>query len=133
MLEGAAGFAGGAICYSYTLDVSKRSDLRQMVVLSALGLVVMVYTRFVHYWWSIFKCLRHFFLEGSYMVLVVGVVCGVFLMPYVACMFVPDQWNKLMKFAKIYRADGNSAKLPADGELPALIKFPANGPHTKHD
>merc|ERR1712241_1476803 len=98
MLEGAAGFAGGAICYGYTLDISKRSDLRQMIALSALGLVVMVYTRFVHYWWSIFKCLRHFFLEGSYIVLVVGVLCGVFLMPYVACMFVPDQWSKLLKF-----------------------------------
>merc|ERR1712045_976395 len=89
---------------------------------SALGLVVMVYTRFVHYWWSIFKCLRHFFFEGSYMVLVVGIVCGVFLMPYVACMFVPDQWNKLKKFSKMYRAHGKLAKV--DEVLPALIKSP---------
>merc|ERR1719384_102617 len=58
MLEGAAGFAGGAICYGYTLDVTRRSELRQMVVLNALGFVVMVYTRFVHYWWSVFKCLQ---------------------------------------------------------------------------
>merc|ERR1712117_995189 len=135
LLEGPAGFAGGAVCYSYTLDVSKRSDLRQMVVLSAFGLVVMVYTRFVHYWWSVFKCLRHFFLEGSYVVLAVGVACGVFMMPYVACMFVPDQWNKLKKFTELYRTHREPAEggLLADGPLPALLKSPANAPHKKCD
>jgi len=121
--------------YGYTLDVSKRSELRQMIVLNAFGLVVMIYTRFVHYWWSIFKCLRHFFLEGSYVVLTVGVACGVFLMPYIACMIVPEQWSKLKKFTQLYRAHGEpgAAGSPADGEYPALIKSPAHLPHKKHD
>merc|ERR1719325_536727 len=123
------------MCYGYTLDISKRSDLRQMIAMSAMGLVVMVYTRFVHYWWSIFKCLRHFFLEGSYMVLAVGVICGVFMMPYVACMFVPDQWGKLKKFTRLYLATQvASAEGSANtvDELPALITSSAMVPLKKH-
>jgi len=141
MLEGAAGFAGGAMFYGYTLDVSKRSELRQMVVLNALGFVVMVYTRFVHYWWSVFKCLQAFFLEGSYVVLSVGVICGIFMMPYVACMFVPDQWGKLKKFTRLYLAAqvasaecSTSAvgSVTTGDELPALIKSSAMVPLKKH-
>lgn len=140
MLQAAGGFAIGAMFYSYTLDVTKRSELRQMIVLNALGLVVMVYTRLVHYWWSVFKCLQHFFLEGSYGVLIVGVICGVFLMPYVACMFVPEQWSKLKKFTRLYLAQGAStmgsasieSSKPSAAELPALIKSSAMVSLKKH-
>lgn len=102
MLEGAAGFAGLVAFYSYTLDTSKRSDLRQIIICNAFGVVVMVYTRFIHYWWSGFKCLEHFYVEGSYVVLAVAMVCGCILMPYVAMSFIPQQWNKLVKFTRMY-------------------------------
>jgi len=120
MLEGASGFAGAAMFYGYTLDTSRRSDLRRMIVLSALGLAVMVYTRFVHYWWSLYKCLRHFYLEGSYTMFVVGVACGCFMMPFIATTFVPQQWHKLAKFTRLYMAQGRCDR--DAGELPALIK-----------
>merc|ERR1740121_3023349 len=87
MLEGASSMASFVMFYGYTLDSSDRSDLLQMVITNAFNLAVFVYTRWVHYWWSMFKCLSHFYAEGAYAPLVAGVVCGCGLMPFFASMF----------------------------------------------
>lgn len=136
MLEGAAGFAGAAGFYGLTLDISKRSELRRMVILNAFGLCVMVYTRLVHYWWSVYKCLRHFYFEESYVVLAAGVICSCLLMPYIAVMVVPEQWSKLKKFTNLYMANGDRGFEKED--FPALLKgmrqceVATKAPHKKH-
>lgn len=120
MLEGASAAAGLIGFYGYTLDATKRPQLLQMVILNAVGLTIMVYSRFVHYWWSLFKCLSHFFAEGSYMVFLVGVACGVFAMPFIAMSFVPQQWAKLLKFARLYKASCDQ-DIAVPAQLPALL------------
>lgn len=107
MLQGAAGAAILVQFYGYTLDTTQRAELRQMIILSAVGFGIMVYTRLMHYWWSVWKCLSHFYAEGSFVVLAVAVACSVFLMPFVAVAFVPQMWNKLMKFTQLYLAEGS--------------------------
>lgn len=102
MLEGAAGFAGLAGFYGYTCDTSKRSELQQLILWNALNFIIMIYTRFVHYWWSVYKCLHFFWQAGAYPELVAGIVCGLGLMPYVGALFIPEQWHKLRKFVTLY-------------------------------
>merc|ERR1711879_172845 len=110
MLEGAAGFAGAAGIYGYTLDTANRAELRQMILLCSFNLVIMVYTRFFHYWWSLFKVLAHFYTEGSYALLVVGLVCGAVMMPYIGASFIPEGYKKLRKFIQIYVSDAGNMK-----------------------
>lgn len=127
MLEGASSIASLVMLYGYTLDSSDKSDLLQMVVTNAFNLAVMVYTRCVHYWWSVFKCLSHFYAKRSYAALVAGVVCGCGLMPFFATMFIPQQWKKLVKFAQLYLENKRGKR--ADASLPILLRNPFRGKH----
>jgi hypothetical protein len=119
MLEGAAAAAGAIGFYGYTLDTTRPNELLQMIVLNALNLVVMVYTRFIHYWWSLFKCLRTFYEDGAYGYLLAGCVCGIFLMPYIAGIFIPEMCNKIHKFTRLY-VDAPAA--PNCEKLPTLLQ-----------
>jgi len=119
LLEGASGSAALIGFYGFTLDISKKKELLQMIVLNAMGFVIMVYSRFVHYWWSLFKCLSHFYAEGAMVVLAVGFVCGVVLMPFVAFSFIPQQWKKLVKFIQMYR-ERDDGRCDSD-EFPRLL------------
>lgn len=120
MLEGAAGVAMLINFYGYTLDVSKKGECLQMVITNAFGLVVMAYTRAMHYWVSLFKCLSHFYAEGCWVVLVVGVLCGACMMPYIGLAFIPQQWSKLLKFFRMYMAH-DGGRIVAEGKLPSLL------------
>eukprot|EP00441_Pelagodinium_beii_P021790 CAMPEP_0197662766 /NCGR_PEP_ID=MMETSP1338-20131121/54660_1 /TAXON_ID=43686 ORGANISM="Pelagodinium beii, Strain RCC1491" /NCGR_SAMPLE_ID=MMETSP1338 /ASSEMBLY_ACC=CAM_ASM_000754 /LENGTH=248 /DNA_ID=CAMNT_0043240757 /DNA_START=237 /DNA_END=983 /DNA_ORIENTATION=+ len=122
MLEGAAGFAGVAGFYGYTCDTSKRPELRTLIICNACNLVIMVYTRFVHYWWSAFKCLLHFWQVGAYLELTAGVVCGLGLMPYIAMSFIPEQWNKIQKFVALYKEPVACGKTLLESKAPSKIK-----------
>lgn len=102
MLEGAAGFAGAAMFYGYTCDTSDRDQLRRMILCNGLNFLVMVYTRLIHYWWSVFKCLRYFWQVSAYPELVAGIICGGFLMPFIGLTFIPELWHKLRKFVAMY-------------------------------
>jgi len=126
MLEGASGFASLVQFYSYTLDTTKRSDLRWMIILNAFNFAVMLYSRLIHYWWSVYKVLRHFYLEESYAVLAIGAFCSCLLMPYIAITCVPVLWQKLCKFVREYKAQGTKHH-PREDELPALIKSAGHG------
>lgn len=126
MLEGAAGFALLVQFYSYTLDMTKRSELRWMIILNAFNFTVMLYSRLIHYWWSVYKCLRHFYLEESYAVLAIGVICSCLLMPYIAINLLPALWQKLCKFVQEYMAQGAQDR-SSECELPALIKNVGQG------
>lgn len=117
MLEGAAGLAGVAMFYGYTCDTSKRSELRQLVICNALNLMVMVYARFIHYWWSVYKCLSFFYADAALVELALGSITGLFLMPYVAVIFIPDQWRKLCKFTALYLEQ----QKPVPERLPVLL------------
>jgi len=130
MLEGASSIAALVGIYGYTLDTSDRSQLQQMVVMNAFNLAIMVYTRFVHYWWSVFKCLSYFYAEGSYGVLAAGLVCGCFLMPSFAMSFIPQQWAKLVKFTQMYMENGSNEVVGTS--LPALLRnrLPFQGKQT---
>merc|ERR1712137_1101271 len=116
MLEGASSIASFVMFYGYTLDTSDRSELLQMVITNAFNLSVMVYTRWVHYWWSVFKCLNHFYAAGAYAPLVAGVVCGGGLMPYFSSKFIPQMWKKLLKFTQLYLEHDNEE--PTGASLP---------------
>jgi len=117
MLEGAAGLAGTAMFYGYTCDTSKRSELRQLVILNAFNFIVMVYTRFIHYWWSVYKCLSFFYANAAVVELALGSITGLFLMPFVAISVIPDQWRKLCKFTTLYLEPQKTVPEP----LPVLL------------
>merc|ERR1712228_155123 len=74
-----------------------------MLIWCALAFVSMAYTRAVHYWWSVFKVLSFFYQSAAYVELAVGSLVGFFAMPYVAYLFLPQSWLKLVKFWKLYR------------------------------
>lgn len=130
MLEGAAGFAGAAGIYGYTLDTANRSELRQMIFLCSVNLAIMVYTRFMHYWWSLFKVLAHFYTEGSYALLLFGLICGAFMMPYIGASFIPESYKKLRKFIDMYFSVAESAEGKAT-QLPTLLESPVAKAHEK--
>jgi len=108
LLEAAAAFAGVIGFYGYTLDTSKRPELRQMILCNVLNLVIMVYTRWGHYWWSLYKCLTFFYTEGALICFVFGIICGGFFMPGFALLFIPEQISKVWKFMKLYLASSGS-------------------------
>jgi len=122
MLEGAAGFAGVAGFYGYTCDTSRRCELRTLILCNACNFVVMVYTRFIHYWWSVFKCLHHFWQVGAYPELAAGIVCGLGLMPYIGATFIPEQWRKLRKFIALYREPEPCGKTLLESKAPSKSK-----------
>merc|ERR1711879_785348 len=128
MLEGAAGFAGAAGIYGYTLDTANRSELRQMILLCSLNLAIMVYTRFIHYWWSLFKVLAYFYAEGSYALLLVGLLCGAVMMPYIGASFIPESYKKLRKFIQMY-VSGDLTTQDKATQLPTLLESPVTKAH----
>jgi len=105
-LELAAGIAVFVQFYGSCCDTSKRHELLQLLISSAICFVVMVYTRMIHYWWSVIQVLNFFYASGAYAELTVGFLVGFFAMPYIAVTCIPDLWSKLQKFWKQYREGG---------------------------
>merc|ERR1712151_1045942 len=111
MLEGAAGFATLAGFYGYCCDTSRRHELRRLLIANALNKAIMLYTRFMHYWWSVFKVLSYFYASAAYLELAAGIVAGLGPMPMVAMAFIPEQWSKLLKFWRQYKEEGGELAL----------------------
>jgi hypothetical protein len=96
LLQIAATVGALAHFFGQTFDSSKRIDVAWLFEFHGLCLAVIVYTRWVHYWWSLSKCLMHFYEDEAYCFLLSGLVCGGLLIPYVGatqiCALYQEWW-----------------------------------------
>jgi hypothetical protein len=102
LLQVAATMAAMASFCGQAFDASMRRDLGWLSVLNGVTFVVMVYARWVHYWYSFSKCLERFYEDESYALLLIGSLCGGLLMPYIGASFIRAQFRKWWRFVDQY-------------------------------
>jgi hypothetical protein len=128
LLQVGATVAAFANLYGQSLAASSKPQSALLLALHGFTLVVMAYTRWMHYWWSLSKCLMRFYEDKAYGLLLIGSCCGAILMPYIGASLISGQYRKCQLFASFYRMTEKDEPCPSPA-APAA----AAGNHNRGD
>lgn len=102
-MQAAAAIALLVLQYTQALDLKKSaSALSQMFWLSIFSLVIMLWTRGIHYWWCVYRLLMVVYSDGRMGIWAVSFVIMNVLFPLLGILFFIDGAKRTKKYGQLY-------------------------------